>query len=207
MGSGTIGSACQHGHCVECQNWSTTYHTQDKLVVESQEQREEEVGTKPGELDGTGDRVLVLKVVVLGRLRATSVALDIEFALNITISLLGEKKRERLLVVGMGRHGDGGCAGFRGDAIAGGLSYESYRGYYRGVSGLIQSRFNDNESTIKSTSAVDCRRDADEGTTESSSSSKVDVVAKWKLNTDMEAKNILGLTKRSRGRRDVISMD
>jgi hypothetical protein len=47
----------------------------------------------------------VLEVIVLGRLGATSVALDIEFALHITVSLLSGEERERLLVVRTGRHG------------------------------------------------------------------------------------------------------
>jgi hypothetical protein len=89
---------------------SATYHSQNKLVVKSEEQREEKVGSEPCELDGTGDRVLVLKVIVLGRLGSASVALDIELALDITLSLLGGEERNRLLVIGTGRHGDG-CAG------------------------------------------------------------------------------------------------
>jgi len=88
----------------------STYHSQNKLVVKSEEQREEKVGSEPCELDGTGDRVLVLKVIVLGRLGSASVALDIELALDITLSLLGGEERKRLLVIGTGRHGDG-CAG------------------------------------------------------------------------------------------------
>jgi hypothetical protein len=79
-------------------------HSEDQLVVESQEQGEEEVGSEPCELDGTGNGVLVLEVVVLGRLSATSSTLDIEFALHITVSLLGGEERERLLVMRTRRH-------------------------------------------------------------------------------------------------------
>jgi hypothetical protein len=100
---------------------SATYHSQNKLVVKSQEQREEEVGTEPCELDGTGDRVLVLEVVGLGRLCSTSIALDIKLALHITLSLLGGEEGHRLLVIGTRRHYNR-CAGLRGDALVGGLS-------------------------------------------------------------------------------------
>jgi hypothetical protein len=96
-------------------------HSQNKLVVKSQEQREEEVGTEPCELDGTGDRVLVLEVVGLGRLCSTSIALDIKLALHITLSLLGGEEGHRLLVIGTRRHYNR-CAGLRGDALVGGLS-------------------------------------------------------------------------------------
>jgi hypothetical protein len=91
-------------------------HSEDQLVVESQEQGEEEVGSEPCELDGTGNRVLMLEVVVLRRLSATGIALDIELALHITVSLLSGEERERLLIVRAGRHV--WCCGMRRFSIS-----------------------------------------------------------------------------------------
>jgi hypothetical protein len=145
---------------------SSTYHSQNKLVVKSEEQREEKVGSEPCELDGTGDRVFVLKVVVLGRLDSASVALDIELALDITLSLLGGEERKRLLVIGTGRHGDG-CAG-----DSRGCDQVPLTNVKDIVGSLAQpgvDSSNNHEPTKKSASAVDYRQNAnaDQGAAES----------------------------------------
>ena len=63
----------------------------------------------------------MLEVLVLGGLGAAGMALEVEFALGLEISLLGGEERDGLLIVGT-RHcaGDvgvafrrGECAGFR----------------------------------------------------------------------------------------------
>ena len=66
----------------------TTYHGENQLVVERQQQGEEEICAKPCELDCARDGVFVIDVLVLRGLGSPSAGLDIErLELGVAIEL------------------------------------------------------------------------------------------------------------------------
>jgi hypothetical protein len=76
-----------------------TNHAKDELVVESQGEGEEEVGSQPGELDSAGDGVFVVEVLALDGGLVAGAGLDIgllRLGLTLVLLLLGGEERKRL---------------------------------------------------------------------------------------------------------------
>jgi hypothetical protein len=95
-----VGAHAGKGRVQEGQEPREMEHAEYELVVESQGEREEEVGPQPGKLDGAGNGVFVVEVLAFGGRLVAGAGLHIgvlHLCLALLLTLFGRQERNGLL--------------------------------------------------------------------------------------------------------------